>query len=89
MEVGKHSLENVSLSERTTELEANLVRESAARGVLEKDISWILRDGLGWVLDRVIESPQFLEGLVHVQASYVAADVEQGKRVGGSWGGLI
>lgn len=49
-----------------TELEDDLVGESTVRGLLEKYISWILHDGLSWVVDRVIERPQFLQGLVHV-----------------------
>ena len=64
--VGALSLENAGLSERTIELEADLVGESAARGLLEKDILWILHDRLSRVVDRVIESPQSLQGLVHV-----------------------
>ena len=44
--VGALSLENVGLSEQTTELEVDLVAENAAKGALEKDILWILSDGL-------------------------------------------
>lgn len=75
--IGTLILDNASLSERTVELEADLFGESIARGLLEKDISWILHDRLSRVVDRVIKSPQFFQGLVHVQA----ASMEQGKRV--------
>lgn len=74
--VGALTLENTVLSERMAELEADLVGESTTGGVLEKDISWIIRDGLNRVVDRVIESPQFFKGLVYVQEAYVAAGVE-------------
>lgn len=73
-------MENAGLSELTTELEVDLVVENAAKGVLDKDISWILSDGLSRVVDSVIESPQFLQGLVQVLATCVATGVEQGKR---------
>lgn len=59
-------MENVGLTERTAELEADLVTKSSAKGVLENDVSWILNDELSRVVDRVVESPQFLQGLVHV-----------------------
>ena len=70
------SLENAILSERTAELEVDLVAENATRGALEKDISWILHDGVSRVVDKVIESPHFLQGLVHVWVACVAAGVE-------------
>lgn len=78
--VGELTLENTGLSKRTAEPEADLVRESAARRVLKKDIVWIIRDRFRWVMDRVIKSPQLLKGLVHVRAVCIAAGVEEGKR---------
>ena len=79
--LGSLSLENTSLSQRTAELEVGLAVENAAKGALENDISRILSDGLNRVVDRVIKSPQFLQGLVQVRVACVAARVEQGNRV--------
>lgn len=78
--VGALSLENASVSKRMAELEVDLVVEKAAKGVLEKDVLWNLGDGFSRVVDRVIESPQFLHGLVQVRATCVVAGVDQGKR---------
>lgn len=55
--------------------------ENATRGALERDISWILGDGLSRVMDRLIESAQFLQGSVLVKEPCVAVGVEQGKRI--------
>ena len=77
--VGALTLEKTCLTERTDELEADMVGEITARGVLEKDIPWILHDGLYRIVDKVIESPHFLKGLVHVQATCMESGVEQGK----------
>ena len=41
---------------------------------------WILRDGLCQIIDKVIESPCFLKGLVRVQAACMATGMEHGKR---------
>lgn len=48
---GVLSLENTRMSERTTELEVDLVTEGTAKGELEKDVSWILIKGLSKVVD--------------------------------------
>ena len=55
--MGALILENVGLSERTPELEADLVGENATKGVLEKDILWILSDRFCRMMDRMIENP--------------------------------
>lgn len=74
--VGALTLENTGLSERTVELESDLVGESAARGVLEKDIAWVLCDGRCRIVDKLIESPEFLKGLMQVQVACLAAGME-------------
>ena len=79
--MGALSLDNAGLSERTTEMEVVLVADNTAKGALENYILWILSDGLNRVVDRVIKSPQFLQGLVQVRVACVAARVEQGNRV--------
>ena len=75
------SLENTGLDKRVAELEVDLLTENAAKGALEKDVSWILSDRLSRVVDRLIESSQFLQGLVLVKEACVAAGVEQGKKI--------
>ena len=64
--VGVLSLENSGPSKRIVELEVDLVTEGTAKGALEKDVSWILSEGFERVVNRLIESPQFFQGLVHV-----------------------
>lgn len=83
--VGVLTVGNTDLSKRMADLEADLVGEGAVRRVLEKDILWILHDGLSQVVDRVIESLEFLQGLIHVQAACVAAGVEQVKELQKNW----
>ena len=39
------------------EIEVALVTENAAKGAVEKDVSWILSDRLSLVVDWVIKSP--------------------------------
>ena len=55
--MGALSLENAVLSERMAKLEVDLVAKNATKGALEKDISWILSNGLSRVVEKVIESP--------------------------------
>lgn len=74
--VGALTLEKNGLSERTTELEAELVKECAVMGVLEKDIAWILCDGLCQIVDKVVESSHFLKGLMYVHAACMAVGME-------------
>lgn len=57
---GGLSFENAGLTKQTIELEADLVTKSATKGALEKDVLWILSDGLSRVVDRVVNKWQFL-----------------------------
>lgn len=57
-----------------------LLAEASIRRSLEKDLAWILQEGVIHMMDRVNESEEFSLGVWCLKAACVAAVIEGGKQ---------
>lgn len=55
--------------------------KASAKRALEEDLAWILQEGVGWVVTRVIEREEFSLWVRRLKAECMAASIESGKQV--------
>nr|KAJ0202751.1 hypothetical protein LSAT_V11C500252000 [Lactuca sativa] len=77
--------EKVELAECLTLQDNQFTAEVSSRKILEADLAWVPQKGVVRMLDRVVESSEFVLRIPHVRAAGVAVCIKKGKQMARAW----